>query len=123
MLNTTFTYQYSAERNKEVENIRNKYLPKGENKFEKLKQLDYKVKNAGIIESLCVGIIGLLVFGVGMCIALGTLSGAKWLATMLCILGVVIMIPTYHIYTKISGEVKKELTPEILKLSEEIMQK
>ena len=42
MLNSTFTYQYSAEKNKEVENIRSKYLPKEENKFERLKHLDRK---------------------------------------------------------------------------------
>lgn len=122
MLNATFTYQYSAERNKEVENIRQKYLPKGENKLEKLKQLDRRVKKAGIIESLCVGIFGLLIFGVGMCIGLGAIAGKMWLAVVLGIIGTIIMIPAYFIYKKISKDVKAELTPEILKLSEEIMQ-
>lgn len=122
MLNATFTYQYSAEKNKEVENIRSKYLPKEENKFERLKHLDRKVQNAGVIESLCVGIVGSLVFGVGMCIGLGAIAGKMWLAVVLGVIGTIIMIPAYFIYKKIAQNVKEELAPEILKLSEEIMQ-
>jgi hypothetical protein len=43
MENTTFTYSYSAERKSEVEKIRSKYLPKKENKIERLRKLDNKV--------------------------------------------------------------------------------
>ena len=65
MENKPFTYNYSAVRNKEVENIRRKYLPEEKSKLETLKRLDCKVQSAGMIESLCFGIIGALVFGVG----------------------------------------------------------
>ena len=121
MINTTFTYQYSAERNKKIENIRKKYLPKEENKFEKLKNLDRKVQNAGVVEGLCTGIIGALIFGVAMCIGLGALDGARWLAVLLGIVGTTVMLPAYFVYKKIAQKVKNELTPEILTLSEEIM--
>ena len=121
MENKPFTYNYSAVRNKEVESIRRKYLPEEESKLETLKQLDYKVQSAGMIESLCIGIIGALVFGVGMCFFLEVFAGATWITVLFMIIGTLLMIPAYPIYKKIARKTKAELTPEILRLSEEIM--
>ena len=92
MENNTFTYSYSAARNKEVEDIRRKYIPHEESKLERLKRLDRKVQSAGTVEGLCFGIIGAL-----------------------------LMIPAYPIYRRISSKTRAELTPEILSLSEEII--
>ena len=122
MENKPFTYNYSAVRNKEVENIRRKYLPEEEeSKLETLKRLDCKVQSAGMIESLCFGIIGALVFGVGMCFFLEVFAGATWITVLFMIIGTLLMIPAYPIYQKIARKTKAELTPEILRLSEEIM--
>jgi F0F1-type ATP synthase assembly protein I len=122
MENTTFNYTYSAARNKEVENIRKKYMPREESKLETLKKIDARAQGAGMIEGLSVGIIGALVFGIGMCFFLDVFAGAPWLTALLMILGTVIMIPAYPIYRKIASKTKAELTPEILRLSEEIME-
>ena len=122
MGNSTFIYQYSAERNQEVENIRRKYVPQAENKLETLKKLDYRVQNAGMIESLCLGIIGALVFGVGMCFFLNVFAGGIGLAASFMAIGMLMMIPAYPVYRKIARKTKAELTPEIIRLSEEIMQ-
>jgi hypothetical protein len=78
-MSETFNYQYSASQNKEVEIIRKRYLPKEETKLDRLHGLDKKVRGAGVIPSLCVGIVGALLFGVGMCFGLGALSGAAFL--------------------------------------------
>ena len=121
MENKPFTYNYSAVRNKEVENIRRKYLPEEESKLETLRRLDCKVQSAGMIESLCFGIIGALVFGVGMCFFLEVFAGATWITVLFMIIGTLLMIPAYPIYKKIARKTKAELTPEILRLSEEIM--
>ena len=121
MENNTFSYNYSAARNKEVESIRNKYIPREESKLERLKKLDLRVQMAGTIESLCFGIVGALVFGIGMCFFLDVLAGAAWLSALFMIIGSLIMIPAYPIYRKIAQKTKAELTPEILRLSEEIM--
>ena len=121
MENTTFNYTYSAARNKEVESIRNKYMPREESKLERLKKLDLRVQMAGTIESLCFGIVGALVFGIGMCFFLDVFAGAAWLSALFMIIGSLIMIPAYPIYRKIAQKTKAELTPEILRLSEEIM--
>ena len=69
-----FSYQYSAKQNQEVEHIRRKYLPKEENKMETLRRLDTRVQTAGMIPSLCIGVIGCLIFGIGMCFGLDVLS-------------------------------------------------
>ena len=121
MENNTFTYNYSAVRNKEVESIRRKYLPEEESKLETLKRLDYKVQSAGMIESLCIGIIGALVFGIGMCFFLEVFAGVAWLTALFMIIGTLLMIPAYPIYRRIAHRTKEKLTPEILRLSEEIM--
>ena len=121
MENKPFTYNYSATRNKEVESIRNKYMPREESKLERLKKLDLRVQMAGTVESLCFGIVGALVFGLGMCFFLDVFTGAAWLSALFMIIGSLIMIPAYPIYRRIARKTKTELTPEILRLSEEIM--
>ena len=121
MENTTFNYTYSAARNKEVESIRNKYIPREESKLERLKKLDLRVQTAGTIESLCFGVVGALVFGLGMCFFLDVFAGEVWLTALLMVLGAVIMIPAYPIYRRIARKTKTALTPEILRLSEEMI--
>ena len=121
MENNTFSYNYSAARNKEVESIRRKYMPREESKLERLKKLDGRVQMAGTIESLCFGIVGALVFGIGMCFFLDVFTGAAWLSALFMIIGSRIMIPAYPIYRRIASRTKAELTPEILRLSEEII--
>ena len=121
MENNTFNYNYSAERNKEVESIRRKYMPREESKLEMLKKLDMRVQSAGMIEGLCLGVIGALVFGLGMCFFLDVFSGATWITVLLMVMGAVIMLPAYPIYRKIAAITKTKLAPEILRLSEEIV--
>lgn len=121
MKDNTFCYNYSSTRNTEVERIRKKYTPIQESKFERLKKLDLRVQNAGITESLIIGIIGALVFGVGMCFGLDALHGADWLTLVFGIAGLIIMLPAYPIYKRRARKIKAELTPEILRLSEEII--
>ncbi len=121
MENNTFSYNYSSARNKEVESIRRKYMPHEKSKLEKLKKLDLRVQMAGTIESLCFGIAGILVFGFGMCFFLNVFIGAPWLTAILMICGILLMIPAYPIYRRIARKIKSELTPEILRLSDEIM--
>ena len=121
MENNTFTYRYSAHGNAEVERIRQRYLPHEESKSERLRRLDRKARNAGVIQSLTLGIMGSLVFGVGLCFGLNVLQGAPWLPLVLMAGGTLLMIPAYPVYKCISRRTKKRLTPEILRLSEEIL--
>ena len=121
MENNIFTYQYSAKQNKEVESIRKKYLPREESKLERLKKLDSRVQNAGMVESLCIGVIGCLIFGIGMCFGLDVFGGADWLSVLFCALGALVMIPAYPIYRYLARKTRDALAPEILRLSDEII--
>ena len=96
-------------------------MPHEESNLERLKKLDLRVQMAGTIESLCFGIVGALIFGIGMCFFLDVFAGAAWLTAILMICGTLLMIPAYPIYRRIERETRAELTPEILRLSEEIM--
>ena len=120
---TTFIYRYSAKENKEVLEIRNKYLPREENKFEELKRLDDAVQNSGTLESLCFGIGGALVFGLGLCLAMQLIgSGVILIAlgVLLGIIGMASMVVAYPIYRKVFGKTKERLAPRILELTAEL---
>ena len=120
---TTFIYNYSAKENKELQEIRSKYLPREESKLEELKRLDYTVQNSGMIESLCAGIGGALVFGLGLCLAMQVIgSGALTtvLGVLLGIVGMVSMIVAYPIYRKVFTNAKTKYAPRILELTAEL---
>ncbi len=116
-----FSYRYSAEQNREVENIRKKYMPQEPNKLERLKALDERVRSAGMLQGLTIGIIGCLVFGIGMCFGLDVFAGPDWLSIVFGAFGICIMIPAYPVCRRIFDKTKAELAPQIIKLSDEIM--
>lgn len=120
MENNTFTYNYSATQKREVEEIRKKYVPHEMDKMERLRRLDGKVQGAGMIESLCLGIIGLLIFGVAMCFGLRVFGTVWWPAIPIGILGLAVMLPAYPLYKHLYNKKKAELTPEILRLIDEL---
>ena len=79
------------------------------------------MQTAGTVESLTVGVIGCLIFGLGMCFGLDVIGGADWLSILFGAVGVAVMLPAYPLYRHIGGKTKEKLAPEILRLSEEIM--
>ena len=121
MENTKFIYSYSAEKKNEAEMIRRKYLPREETPLERLKSLDARVGRAGVIESLIMGIVGCLIFGIGMCFGLDVFAGADIYTVAFCLLGALIMAPAYAVYKRISGRTRARLAPEILRISEELV--
>ena len=120
---TTFIYRYSAKENMEVQEIRKKYLPREESKFEELKRLDYTVQNSGMMESLCAGIGGALVFGLGMCLAMQVIGSGVFLIALGVLLGIIGMggmLATYPVYRKVFDKTKQKLAPRILELTAEL---
>lgn len=121
--NTMFVYKYSAKENREIEEIRQKYLPREESKFEELKRLDYTVQNSGMIESLCTGIGGVSVFGLGMCLAMQVIGSGMIIIALGVILGIIGiggMIVAYPVYRRIFNKTKQRFTPRILELTSEL---
>lgn len=120
MNGNTFSYTYSAPENQEVLNIRKKYLPREETKLEELKRLDHLVQNSGVMEALTVGILGTLVFGLGMCLAMQVIGNAMWLGILLGIAGAIGMGFAYPINRKCYNKAKRQHLPRILELTAEL---
>lgn len=120
---TTFSYRYSAQENKEVQEIRKKYLPKSESKLEELKRLDRQVQSSGLIEGLSAGIGGLLVFGLGMCFSMQVLGNGiifMIVGVLIGIIGAVLMAVAYPVYRRAYKKAKEKYAPRILELSAEL---
>jgi cytochrome b subunit of formate dehydrogenase len=118
--NEKFEYTYSAKNRQEIEKIRKKYLPHEEDKMEKLRRLDRQAERKGTVISLFVGIIGTLIFGLGMCLCLEW-SVFFW-GVILGISGMVILAAAYPLYSKITKSERERIAPEILRLTEEMSQ-
>ena len=122
-MENTFNYKYSAKENAEVQEIRNKYLPKTENKLEELKRLDETVQSSGVAESLCAGIGGALVFGFGLCLAMQVIGSGLFLVILgilIGLVGIAGMLVAYPVYCKMCCQAKEKHTPRILELAAEL---
>lgn len=115
-----FSYTYSAPENQEVLSIRQKYLPREESKLEELKRLDNLVQLSGTAESLCVGVVGCLVFGLGLCLAMEVIGNVMWLGVVLGLLGMVGMAFAYPVQRKALARAKQKHGPRILELIAEL---
>lgn len=116
----TFEYTYSAKNQEEIEKIRKKYMPKEEDKMELLRKLDKSVTKPGTIWSLVIGIIGCLLFGVGMCCTMVWADSFLALGIVVGIIGMIIMGTAYPVYVKITAKERERIAPQILALSEEL---
>ncbi len=119
--NYVYTAPTEAER-KEIESIRRQYeekIPEGESKIDRLRKLDGKVKNTATVLALVLGIVGCLVFGLGMAMVL------EWelvFGGVLCaVCGGILMALAMPIYKWTLRKNKKKYGEEILRLSEELL--
>lgn len=117
----TFSYNYSAKENKEVQEIRKRYLPQEESKLDELKRLDRCVQDSGVMESLIVGIGGMLLFGLGMCLAMEVIGNSVILGILLGLVGAVGMFAAYPVYRRIFSTAKAKYAPRILELTDELV--
>ena len=117
-----FAFTYSAEQQKEIEKIRNKYLPKEESKLEQLIRLDKQTERPGTIASIAMGIIGSLILGVGMCCVLVWNSSiVVFIAGIVIgIIGMLVAGVAYPIYKKITEKERAKVAEQILALSKEL---
>ena len=127
MKNNSFEYTYSAQRKQEVEKIRKAYLPKEEDKMEQLRKLHTVPTQKAQAASIAVGVIGSLIMGTGMSLAmteLGTMLGsfAMVLGILIGAAGMILVALAYPIYNKTLQKERERIAPEILRLSDELMQ-
>lgn len=126
---TSFSYTYSAAQQREIENIRKKYLPQEENKLEQLRSLHHSAGRKARGWAIALGVIGTLILGTGMSLAmtdLGECLGAHRdlavaLGVGIGIAGLVLVALAYPVYNRVLKKERARIAPEILRLSEELL--
>ena len=127
MEKNSFEYTYSAERQQEIEAIRKKYLPKEEDKMEQLRRLHSIPTQKAQAASIAIGVLGTLILGTGMSLCMTELGAALGHLAMVIgilagILGLVMVALAYPLYNAVLRKKRQQIAPEILRLSEELLQ-
>ena len=118
--NNTFNYTYSSKRQEEIRNIREKYLPREEDKMERLRQLDRGATKKGTAVSIMVGVVGCLLLGVGMCCTMVWMENWFIPGVIIGVIGIAAVALAYPLYTHITRKEREKIAPQILKLTEEL---
>ena len=120
--NEVFNYTYSASQQAEIKSIREKYMPptEEEDKMERLRRLDRSVTKTGTAVSIIVGVISTLVFGVGMCCTM-VWEGLMIPGIIIGIVGIIGIVLAYPLYIHITKKQREKVTPEIMRLTDELM--
>lgn len=121
-----FEYNYNVPTQEEQATIK-KILAQYEeqsdttSKIEYLKKLDFKVKMLPTIIGYFLGIIGILIFGLGLTFVL------EWdafiLGSVISFIGIIISLIAYPIYQKIFKKMKIKYSDKIIALSKELLEK
>ena len=110
-----------------AEQIANEYAPKDTSKVVALRKLDQKAKLPANIFTYSFGIIFALVFGTGMCLAMGQIgngtTGSFVAGIIIGIIGMLGMGVNYPIYRKLLEKGKKKYAFEIMELAKEISER
>ena len=126
----SFTYTYSAKEQAEIRAIRKKYAPpEEETPLQRIRRLDASVGNKARAVALTLGVIGALILGFGMSLALSELADFFGLTReMGMLIGIPVALPgialiclAYPVYNRVLQKEKSRVDPEILRLTEEWM--
>ena len=124
--NETFKYTYSAQQQQEVRQIRQKYTPPEEDKMEQLRKLDRRVTQKAQARAIALGVIGALILGTGMSLAMTELSGflggtAMFVGIPVGLAGLALVALAYPVYQRALAKERQRVAPEILRLTDELM--
>lgn len=117
----SFHYTYSSKQQEEIKQIREKYIPKQEDKMEQLRRLDESATKPGRIAALIMGGIGTLLLGIGMCCTMVWAETLFLPGIVIGLLGIAGVLTSYPLYNYITRKRREKLAPEILKLTDELM--
>ncbi len=131
--NNGFNYTYSAKEQTELKKIRDKYIaetkPSETDKMAEIRKLDASVTQGASVFALCVGIIGALILGFGMSLIMTDLktilamngTTAMIAGIIIGLVGMAIVLVAYPLYQYISEKKRGKVAPEILRLTDELM--
>ena len=112
-----------------VQKIRTQYTERQHTELDELKALDAKVKKPANIFVYTYGATGAVVMGAGMSLVMTDIGAMIGLTATLVpgiavgVVGLGMALSTYPIYKKILNSRKKTFAPQIMELSEKLMQK
>lgn len=126
----TFNYTYSAKQQKEIKEIRDKYVAptEKEDKMAQLRRLDQGVTSKATTVSLVLGILGALIMGCGMSLVMtdmGTFLGigsmSMALGVVIGVVGIALVCAAYPVYNRVIKKEREKIAPEIIRLTDELM--
>ena len=110
-----------------AEQLANEYSPKDTSKVIALRKLDAKAKRPAGIFTYTFGVVSSLVFGTGMCLAMGQIGSGTTLSLAAGIIigtvGIIGMSVNYPVYKKLLARGKQKYAFEIIELAKEISEK
>lgn len=117
-----FDYTYSAKQQEEIKKIRNKYMVQEEDKMQQLRRLDQSVTQKSTTYSIIIGVIGALIMGVGMSCCM-VWQGIWFIPGIIIgVIGMVLVAMAYPVYCNTLKKEREKIAPEIIRLSDELMQ-
>jgi len=124
-----FQYTYSVNEQEELRRIREKYTAKEETKLDRLRRLDKSASNKAQSVAITVGIIGALILGMGMSLAMTDIGAVIGLAESLAMIvgiavgfvGGALVALAHPIYRGVLKSERQKIAPEILRLTDELM--
>ena len=119
--NQSFEYTYSAAQQQEIESIRSKYLPREEDKMERLRKLHHSTTQKAQAWAITPCVIGT---GMSLCLTdlaanLGNMSMVLGILTGVAGLGMVAL--AYPLYNTVLKKERQRIAPEILRLTDELL--
>ena len=122
--NESFSYSYSAREQEEIRRIREKYTSpeERETKMDRLRRLDQSVSRKATMWSLILGVLSSLVMGTGMSMCMVFMG--MWFIPGIVIgcVGLIGVCMAYPLYLRILTKERERIAPEILALTDELMQ-
>lgn len=126
-----FNYTYSAKEQEEIKAIRKKYTAQEqtEDKMTTLRRLDAAVTKKASAVSLVFGMIGALILGIGMSLAMteiGTMIGLPDgmimpIGILIGMIGITLVSAAYPLYNRTVKKEREKIAPEIIRLTDELM--
>lgn len=101
--------------------IKNSYCEKPVTKLDELKALDKKVKRPAKVFAYIFGVLGALVLGTGMCLAMKVIGDLMAVGIVVGVIGILMVSINYLIYKKILNKRRGKYCRKVLELSEQIM--
>lgn len=117
-----FTYSYSAKEQQEIEQIRQKYIPKTESALDQMKKLDHHVTQKATMIAIVFGTLSTLILGTGMCFSMVWSQHLFYQGIIIGLIGIIGIGVTMPLYRYVLKNERRKIADRIFQLSQQISQ-